>query len=370
MAEVGQRLRAHGVIRIYLVHGTFVGTDAIGVLASLRALFPSMTAKVRRFVKDMIDAVSHDVANYPADYARRLEAALNAGRDGNGTPGQPIEVRRFHWSSENNHIGRAEAAVALVEELCRFAEQAAPSRAAGEPPARVMLWGHSHAGNVFALATNLLGSDLQTRERFFSAARSAYEWPLVGIVDGEIWKRVRQRLDAESRELDQLALDIVTFGTPIRYGWETGGYARLLHFVYHVPLADRPVYLTSFPPSIDEVQTAANGDYVQQIGIAGTNIPPNVFSWRRLTADCRLGRLLQPQIRQRDLLANLQRGMRVPADGTTLLVDYGPPGVPVWEHFAGHAVYTRIDTMLFHVEQTAKWLTDNIEDRTACSSRS
>ena len=32
----------------------------------------------------------------------------------------------------------------------------------------------------------------------------------------------------------------MTFGTPIRYGWDSGGYARLLHFIHHRPAPGLP----------------------------------------------------------------------------------------------------------------------------------
>jgi len=45
--------------------------------------------------------------------------------------------------------------------------------------------------------------------------------------------------------------------------------------------------------------------------------------------------------------------MRVPREGTTLLVDYGPPEKSLVEHHAGHSVYTRTKWLLFHAEQVA-----------------
>ena len=40
MDRVGAALDAAGVAAIYLVHGTFVGPDALGVLAELARVFP------------------------------------------------------------------------------------------------------------------------------------------------------------------------------------------------------------------------------------------------------------------------------------------------------------------------------------------
>ena len=74
--------------------------------------------------------------------------------------GEGVPVRLFHWSSENHHLGRADAAVRLIDEI-----------AALELPRRkrILVWGHSHAGNVFALMSNLLAGDSESIERFFTA---------------------------------------------------------------------------------------------------------------------------------------------------------------------------------------------------------
>ena len=39
---------------------------------------------------------------------------------------------------------------------------------------RVLLWGHSHAGNVLALVSNLLRADAAGVDRFFAAAAPFY----------------------------------------------------------------------------------------------------------------------------------------------------------------------------------------------------
>ena len=46
--------------------------------------------------------------------------------------------------------------------------------------------------------------------------------------------------------------------------------------------------------------------------------------------------------------------MRVAEEGKTLLVDYGPVEGNVAQHLAGHAVYTRISWLPFHVEEVAR----------------
>jgi len=102
------------------------------------------------------------------------------------------------------------------------------------------------------------------------------------------------------------------------------------------------------------VLTAADGDYVQQLGIAGTNVMPSPFAWRSWLADRRLNRLLQANLRRLELGKWFEAGTRVPAEGTTLLVDYGPGEGNIGRHLGGHAVYTCPEWLLFHAEEVAR----------------
>lgn len=338
MRAVGDALRCGGVAAIYLAHGTFVGTDALGVLSELARLVPSAAEAVGRVMPLIVARITGEAGNYTATYARLLESAIN-------DPGQPkIPVRLFHWSSENHHLGRADGAVRLIDEL------AAGGFQQGQ---RVLLWGHSHAGNMFALMTNLLAAHHDAVDRFFEAAAIYYRWPLVNVVDIPVWNRV-ERLLHEERPIGPAALDIVTFGTPIRYGWDSDGYARLLHFIHHRPSEGLPEYRAPFPPQLDRVLHAADGDYVQQLGIAGTNVCPSFLSWRAWLADRRLHRLLQAESVSANPLERFQAGAIVPQEGTTLLIDYGPQHGSIAHHHAGHAVYTHKKWMLFHAEEVVR----------------
>lgn len=332
-------MRAANVGAIYLVHGTFAGTDALGLFAALGRLMPGADKALRKVAKAIVDGVTGENGNYTAEYGRLLENSLSyhcAPR---------ISVRLFNWSSENNHIGRADGAVRLLDEL----------RSLNLPPGeRVMLWGHSHGGNVFALLTNLLGADMEARAAFFEAAKDYYRWPLAGWVDIPVWERARTLLARESKPLGDRPLDIVTFGTPVRYGWNKSGYSKLLHFVHHRPAPGRSTYRAHFPETVDELLNAEYGDYVQHFGIAGTNAMPPLVAWRAWKADRKLNALLQPHLPPSALLSRLRFGVRVADAGETLLVDYGRTYEPLVKHLAGHAVYTRRDWMLCHIEEIVR----------------
>lgn len=341
MQQVGTVLRDAEVAAIYLAHGTLVGPDALGVLTELARVFPSADRAVRRVIKRIVHKVAGEVGVYTADYARCFEESICQ-------EGKPrIPVRLFHWSSENHHIGRADGAVRLIDELVSL----------GPPPGRrLLLWGHSHAGNVFALITNLLGGNRQAVDRFFTASGVYYRWPIIGCVDIPVWDRVRGLLARGASPPAGVPLDMVTFGTPIRYGWNSEGYSRLLHFINHRPAEGVPEYRAPFPPKIDDVLCAAAGDYVQQLGIAGTNVMPSLLAWRARVADNRLSRLLQEDSSASGALERFQAGAIVPDEGTTLLVDYGLPEGSIAHHHAGHAVYTRKKWLLFHAEEVARRL--------------
>lgn len=338
MQDVGAVLRAEGVRAILLAHGTFVGPDALGMLAELARVFPSASANVQRIIKRVFDHFTGDAGNYTGSYAQLFESAL-AG------PGQPrIPVELFCWSSENHHIGRADGAVRLIARLAALDL---------EPGDRVLLWGHSHAGNVFALMTNLLAGNREAVERFFDAAEIYYRWPLFGWVDIPLWEHVRDLLLDDSF-LRGVALDLVTFGTPVRYGWDSEGYARLLHFINRRPSSSESEYRASFPVQLDDVLNATEGDYVQQLGIAGTNTLPSIFSWRAWVADQKLNELLQEDEPMGGSLDRFQAGTIIPDEGTTLLVDYGEAEGGIGQHLAGHAVYTRKAWLLFHAEEVTR----------------
>lgn len=336
MAVVGEALRQADVRAIYLLHGTFVGPDAFGLLRQVARVSPQAAEPLKRLQKQLLDSIAKDAGNFTGQYAETLSGAINAGSSA------PIPIRLFHWSSENHHIGRCDGAVRLADELGSHEDFAS---------GRVLLCGHSHGGNVLALFTNLLGADQAELDRFFHAARSYYRWPVSGKVDMPAWPRVRESLRANNHPLRETHFDYVTLGTPIRYGWNVGPDTKLLHFVNHKPIDGLAPERTTFPPDWDDLLHARHGDYMQQIGIAGTNFTPAAWSWRACLADVRVGRILQAGVRKRDLLKRLQAGIRAHDEGRTLLIDYGPPEGHIGQHLAGHAVYTRVDWLLFHAEQ-------------------
>ncbi len=337
MHEVGVALRSARVRAIYLT-ASGVDLDALGELARI---FPSGGDMVRCVSKRFLSEIRGDAGSYTESFARTFESMLNQTGD------EWVPVGLFPWSGENHHIGRADGAVRLIDELASLE---------CEPGDRVLIWGHGHGGNVLALATNLLAGDAGTIEKFFRAAEIYYRLPIFGWIDIPVWNRVRSMLLDHIPAVRNLQLDIVTFGTPVRYGWDCDGYSSLLHFIHRRPAAGAPVYRAGFPVKCDDVLNGAHGDYVQQFGIAGTNNLPSVSSWRVYLADRRLQELLEGGELQAAPLERFRTGTIVPEDGTTLLVDYGLPDGEIGRHLAGHAVYAHKRWLLFHAEEVARRL--------------
>ncbi|MFT5301794.1 MAG: hypothetical protein ACI87E_000777 [Mariniblastus sp.] len=337
--------RKSGVSRIILVHGTIAGTDALGWLSHWARVMPEVARSLKRLHKSVVDSLTGDRGNYSKAFAEVLADSLNQLDHPTA-----IQVERFEWTSENHHLGRANAAVRLAHRLL-------DCEANGES---VLLWGHSHAGNAFALATQLLGTSRNRNpellKTFFDATlhfnRSTQR------IDLEAWERLSARLAECNHQRPMLQnLKIVTFGTPIRYGWDATAYSGLLHFVNHHPFTaggtPPPPYRSVWPNSprqFREALTGGYGDFVQQTFIACSDLPPAVWSWDAWKANRLLKRCVEATERQSKHLWRLKQALRVADQGKTLLVDYAQVD-PSATAFCGHAVYTQIDWMAFHLDQ-------------------
>ncbi len=353
----------HRIARVVLVHGTFMGEDPFGISSTLSALadaWPLAGAPLRQVADQLrertpalLARLARDLGNYTDEFRGSFQRLV--GDD------PQIEFPQAGWSSENHHFARADLAVKLFEELVARPLQ---------DDQRVLFWGHSHAGNAFAILSNLLANHPPSMQRFFGAAG-----PRLPVH----WQKLQAALQ-QSSSPHPLARRVlfVTFGTPVRYGWDTTGFARLVHLNFHrvynrnEPLLARPVYP---PGSVSEILSGAWGDWVQSFAIAGTD----TTSLPAAKANSLLSELLEsglhpvdpsalpfalrltPAGRFRDLCARWQCGTRCHADGINLLVDYQPsgdrtfPGIPIESSVMGHGVATSVRWLPAHlglIEQT------------------
>jgi hypothetical protein len=355
LRDVGRVLRRAGVTSIVLVHGTFVGDDYFDIAMMVERVSPRLAGWLRRFGKAQPDWFLGDGGNYTKEYVQRLAEAINE-------PGErAIDVRRFIWSGGNSHFPRAVAAVRLIDEIATLPARdphLAHGDSNGQPvqTSRVLCFGHSHGANAVALATNLLGGDRATRRRFLDLVRD-----VPGRSGGgpwlETWRRACDRLDSDAPARELLGgrrLDLVMLGTPIRYGWDSGGYDKLLHIMNQRPVPGIPPWRGKLPRTINEVMDGRNGDWVQQLGTAGSNFPLLALRWRRWRAERRLAALLQQGEPSWRVLNRMRQSLRVADEGTTLLVDFGlARRGRRGRHVFGHGVYTNTEWLPFQLELVA-----------------
>jgi len=320
MRARGERMADAGVGEVTFVHGTFVGTDPFSLIDGLQRLSPRLDAGIRdrlgMWLKGASDQITKDRGNFHRAYTDLFQDATK------------LPSSLFVWSSENTHAARLRAAVQLAHHVVGKLD------ALPDPnPTRVLLAGHSHAGQVFALLLQLITECRHASELVRLAGR---------LGEDEDW------LVLHLQRLKRARLDVVTFGTPVRYGWPRAAHGRLLHIVNHrgdEPLGGR----------LDGVPTTRDGDYIQQWGIAGSDIPATSATLREINRE--LDQLLGAGHAPGAWLENLEHRKRVHDGGETLLVDYrdGPSKSPNFlQTNFGHAVYTRRSTMAFWVGEVAR----------------
>ncbi|MEL6184730.1 MAG: hypothetical protein AAFU79_08915 [Myxococcota bacterium] len=322
MVRLGRVLDEEGVAEICFVHGTFVGSDPFALFASLRRRSQRLDRRLARPLQRLWARATHtltgEFGNFSPGYVRLFSGAT------------ALPCSRFSWSSENTHAGRLAAAAQLAHHLVkRLDEQEIPE------PSKVVLVGHSHAGQVFALLLQMV--------------EACDHGPELVRLAGELGEDP----DWLAMHLERLRhhdLRIVTLGTPPRYGWPASARGRLLHIVNHrgeEPLAGR----------MDGVLTTRDGDYIQQWGIVGSDLPAASRERRQLNRE--LDGLLGNGHAPKEWRRALEHRKRVHDVGRTLLVDYGDgsAGRPnfVLTNF-GHAIYTRRSTMRFWLSVAARRL--------------
>ncbi len=366
------RLHVHlGVQRVLLVHGTFMGSDPIGVNAMMNGLVerrasPAMQLALKPLVrklaeqtKRVTDVVTGEVGNYKEAYRAHFQELCG---------GDPI-VRRLEptWSSSNTHLARAELAVMLVNWLADLeADGLEPGRD------RVLMWGHSHAGSAFALLSNLLANERESVSKFFEAAGDSLE---------EEGERARAFLEAGPTPHPWAdSLFVVTFGAPVRYGWDTNGYRQLLHIIHHRSFdKERPERTVpaitigcenntaaQVQRAIFDVLAARHGDWVQTFAIAGTDLPAagsgaaNLRLHKFLEAS--LDEITPEKIRDR-FPVNCPRwktATRMHADGRNLLIEFDKTGLTRFgrahQAFLGHGIYTLTPWLPAQLALVIEWL--------------
>ncbi len=373
MAKAGATFAQAGVRAILFLHGSIPGTDVFGIkrldevgglkrgysrgISGLDALLSLMREGDNGITplpgglvpplpnddatKKLLDDQIGDAGNFTAAYVDRCRKALNQ------KAGKPILCVRELWSCEHHHLGRALAACRLMDLLHGLIME--HRWTAGD---RILIQAHGHAGLVLALASNLLcPSPITGRKRLLDLLAAA-----VGqSPDAQVIRRIEPLL-TRGALLNGVALDVVTMGTPVRYGWDPSGIGKLLHFVNHRNLrTDGKTWLAKMdlPQITMEMPIAWGGDYVQELAVAGSDTVPSTETAK--AANKAVWELVEPYDGFERWVECARRACRFPSEGQCLLVDYKDctGSTNVRDHYYGHAVYTRLNTLLFNTNEIA-----------------
>ena len=315
----GDRISKADISTVYFVHGTFVGDDPLHIVENFISNIPRIekhhVKRIKEGIRKSANLVARDIGNFSREYEKLFANVTH----------EKIAIKNFTWSSANNHLARVNAAIRLLNELHLDHT---------DKGSRVLLFGHSHAGQVFSLLTRII-NDKKFREELKQILST---------------HNIVFNLSEESvSHVETFNIDMVTFGTPIRYPWSINSKMRLLHFINHRGDLESG-------SNIKGLFRTKSGDYVQQWGGGGSDLFSITKKQHLINSE--LDTLLGRGIGFRELTKNILTQNRFHTEGMHLLVDYGDDSI--FPNFAktifGHGVYTRLELLPFHIEMIAKHL--------------
>ncbi len=374
MARYGTSLSQAGVATVVFLHGSLHGTDLFGLqrldeagglkrgysrgvsgvdalLAAMREESNGIPLLPGRFkpplsndhaMKRLLDEQIGDAGNFTEAYVQSFKNAINKNLS------HPISCHRLLWSCEHHHLGRALAAVSLLAELHALCTQQKLGNGH-----RILIQAHGQAGLVLALVSNFLCPSPITGRPKLLGFLNGYAEQTGQSALVEAVKRI-ESLSATTSILNGSTLDIVTFGMPVRYGWDTSGIGKLLHIVNHRNLrTDGKSWLAKMelPQITMEMPIAWGGDYVQELAVAGSDTVPATEAAK--TANKMVWELVEPYDGFERWLECARRAVRFPSEGRCVLVDYkdSTGSTNPRDHYYGHGVYTRRHVVLFNTAQ-------------------
>lgn len=379
MAALGQRLSQTGVRMIVLLHGSIMGADIFGVqrldelgglkrgysrgVAGLDALLALMRESSNGIsplsgglkpplanddtTKRLLDEQLGDAGNFTNAYLELMRQSLSRGLD------QPIHCARELWSCEYHHLGRAMAAVSMLGRVRNWVE--AHKLSQGD---RILIQAHGQAGLILALASNLLCVTASSSRTRLLDLLSDFALQSNRPDSTSTIQRVAPLL-ANGTLLNGAMLDVVTFGMPVRYGWDPSGLGKLLHIVNHRTLrTDGKTWLSKMelPQITMEMPIAWGGDYIQELAVAGSDAVPATDEAK--AANKAVWEIVEPFDGFERWLECARRAVRIPSEGLGILADYkdSTGSSNVRDHYFGHAAYTRLNAMLFNTTEIVRAL--------------
>ena len=372
MAEHGQRLAGAGVRAVVFFHGTHLSSDLFGAgrldeagglkrgysrgipgMEALLALMrrdtngvPAMPGGAKppyandEATKKLLDEQAGDAGNFTNAYVELFKKAVNQKTS------RPIACVRHLWSCEHHHLGRAEAAVRLLHRLRALCAE--HNFGAGD---RILVQAHGQAGLIMALLSNLLAPGKSAvRETALKSLKDIMPHGEIALLESPV---------PSGGLLNGVTLDIMTFGTPVRYGWDLSEPGTLLHVVNHRPMrvdGKRWLAKMELPQITMEMPIAWGGDYVQQLAVAGSDAATT--SEQAKAVNKALWELLEPWDGFERWLECARKSVRCQNDGQCLLVDYkdSTGSTSARDHLYGHAAYTRTNAMLFNIGEIVQAL--------------
>ncbi len=377
MAEGGSSLSRAGVAAVVFLHGSIHGTDVFGMqrlddagglkrgysrgVSGLDALLAAMREESNGIpllpgglkpplqnddaTKNLLDDQVGDAGNFTGGNIWSFSQAINKRLT------HQISCIRSVWSSEHHHLGRASAAVSLLAQLRRLCKDQNLGRGS-----RILIQAHGQAGVMLALLSNLLcPAPITGRTKLFEILTEYADQTNQPELAATI--KLIEPLLATGTLLNGTTLDIVTYGTPVRYGWDPSGIGHLLHIVNHRNLrTDGKGWLAKMelPQITMEIPIAWGGDYVQELAVAGSDVVPQTETAR--AANKRVWEMVEPYDGFERWLECARRAVRFPSEGRCLLVDYkdSTGSTNPRDHYYGHAVYTRRHAVLFNTTQIVR----------------
>jgi hypothetical protein len=379
MAAFGNHLSQAGVRMVVLLHGSIMGTDIFGVqrldelgglkrgysrgVAGLDALLALLRDGSNGIAplpgglkpplanddatKRLLDEQVGDAGNFTNDYVEMMKQSLNRALD------RPIHYVRELWSCEHHHLGRAMAAVSMLGRLRDWCENHKLGQAD-----RILVQAHGQAGLILALVSNLFcitANSSRTRlfDLLLDVASQGNRPDLASTI-----QRVAPLL-SNGTLLNGATLDVVTFGMPVRYGWDLSGLGKLLHIVNHRNLrTDGKTWLSKMelPQITMEMPIAWGGDYIQELAVACSDAVPTTEAAK--AANKAVWEMVEPFDGFERWLECARRAVRIPSEGHGMLADYkdSTGSTNVRDHYYGHAAYTRMNAMLFNTTEIVRTL--------------
>lgn len=337
MQELGKSLKDKRVREVFFVHGTFVGGDGSGLVSLFSDL---LNMNLEEQVKRLKDKGFEDTGNYTAGYVDEF-CSLIANDICEGA-----NSSRFIWSSGDYHKARLVGAIMLADKV---ADQIRAK--AIKENERILLIGHSHAGQVFALLTNLLADVGNPHSDIYRFVDEHKDNLIQASRDED--KRTLKRLRSNIADIRKINLDFVTFGTPVRYAWksDSDSKSRLMTVINH-----------RGPSKIGGLLTVRDGDYVQQWGVEGTDMPLKNFLEQEKEIEAKLAKILNdkagfnPDL-NKILSEELRRSPRNITSVANYLIDYKDGSEYQWEFpnymiekVIGHGVYTKQEAMQYNTK--------------------